>query len=109
MKRRYDDGEGEYTRGFEQQDTDPESSLRSEALRRIHARRNLAISALWFVLINAMLVFFWVRNGGGFFWPLFPIVFWGLGLFWQAFDAFGRGATEERIQAEMRKLSGGRV
>jgi hypothetical protein len=50
-----------------------------------------------------------VRNGGGFFWPLFPIVFWGLGLFWQAFDAFGRGATEERIQAEMRKLSGGRV
>ncbi|PWH06070.1 hypothetical protein DEO23_09660 [Brachybacterium endophyticum] len=85
---------------------DPEGDLRQRAVHRIRARRNLAVGVIVYVLINGMLVTVWARNGGGFFWPIFPIAFWGIGLFWQLADAFGRGASEDRIQAEMRRLSG---
>lgn len=81
------------------------ASLREQAIQRIRARRAFLISAGWFVLINAMLVYIW-STSGGFFWPLFPILFWGIGLVWQAIDLFGGGMSEERIEAEMRRLGG---
>jgi hypothetical protein len=85
---------------------DPDGDLRERAVHRLRARRNLAVGILVYVLVNGMLVTIWARNGGGFFWPFFPIAFWGIGIFWQVLDAFGRGTSEERIQAEMRRLSG---
>lgn len=86
--------------------TDPEAALRHEAVRRIRGRRTLTISSIMFLAINGMLVYFWARNGGGYFWPLFPIVFWGIGIVWQLFDVFGHGTSEDKIQAEMRRPSG---
>jgi hypothetical protein len=88
--------------------TDPEAALRQEAVRRIRGRRNLAVGLVVYFAVNGMLVFFWARNGGGFFWPFFPIVFWGIGMLWQVFDVFGRGTREDKIQKEMRRLSDGR-
>lgn len=80
-----------------------ESELRERAVQRLRARRAFLASAFWFVIINAMLIYVWSRNGG-FFWPLFPLLFWGMGLVWQAVDLFGPGESEDRIQAEMRRL-----
>lgn len=79
--------------------------LRRRAIARINARRDLAISAVWFVVVNATLVLIWSHDGG-FFWPVFSIVFWGMGLAGQAVHLTRAGLSEDRIQAEMRRLGG---
>lgn len=33
-----------------------------------------------FVLVNAMLIVIWAASGGGYFWPIWPLLGWGLGL-----------------------------
>ncbi|WP_152353810.1 2TM domain-containing protein [Brachybacterium subflavum] len=83
-----------------------EADLRRRAIDRLHARRSLIMSLAVYVVVNGMLVVFWARNGGGFFWPFFPIAFWGIGLLWQVLGVFGRGVSEDRIQAEMHRLGG---
>ena len=41
-----------------------------------------------YVLVNIGLVFVWQATGAGFFWPIFPIVFWGLGVLLHYRDAY---------------------
>ena len=49
---------------------------RELALARYRLRWHLPV----YVLVNAGLVLIWWTSGAGFFWPAFPIVFWGLGV-----------------------------
>lgn len=56
-------------------------------------------------LINAMLVFIWSRHGG-FFWPAFAVVIGEAGLVGQAVHLARAGLSEDRIQAEARRLGG---
>ena len=82
-----------------------EDDLRHRAIGRIRGRRALVMSVIWWVIISSVLIWVWSRNGG-FFWPIFPIGAWAIGIVWQLIDQFGRGETEDRIQAEMRRLAG---
>lgn len=82
-----------------------EDDLRHRAIGRIRGRRALVMSVIWWVITSSVLIWVWSRNGG-FFWPIFPIGAWAIGIVWQLIDLFGRGETEDRIQAEMRRLGG---
>ena len=57
-------------------DTATRERAREVALARYRLRWHVPV----YVLVNAGLVFVWWTAGGGFFWPAFPIAFWGLGL-----------------------------
>lgn len=47
----------------------------------------------------------WAVTGAGFFWPVFPIMGWGIGLAFNAWDVYRRQIpTEERILREMESL-----
>jgi hypothetical protein len=47
-----------------------------------------------------------VINVHGFFWPVFPIVGWGIGVVMNAWDVYGRREiSEEDIQREMERLN----
>lgn len=52
--------------------------------RRTRAGRALAASvrihATVFVLVNLMLIAIWAVSGGGYFWPIWPLLGWGVGL-----------------------------
>jgi class 3 adenylate cyclase len=52
--------------------------------RRTKARRALAASvrihATVYVLVNVMLIAIWAASGGGYFWPIWPLLGWGIGL-----------------------------
>ena len=87
---------------------DEETELRRQAVKNLQARRALAVQAVIYVLVNAMLFWFWARDGYGFPWPLFVLVFWGIGLFWQAWGLFGPGESEDRVRKEMDRLRGAR-
>jgi hypothetical protein len=60
-----------------------------------------------YALVNAFLVVIWaITDLHGFFWPVFPIVGWGIGVVLNAWDVYGRGEIDEnRIQHEMDRLS----
>ena len=85
-----------------------ESALRQRALRNLQGRRHFFVQLIIYVLINAMLFWAWANNGFGFPWPLFVLVFWGIGLMWQGFALFGRGESEDRVRKEMDRISGRR-
>jgi hypothetical protein len=46
-------------------------------------------------------------TGSGFFWPIFPILGWGVGVFFHGWDAYARPPTQQRIDDEMRRLGAG--
>jgi hypothetical protein len=80
--------------------------LRNDAIRRLKKRRDFGAHLLVFCLVNGFLVIIWAMTGlHGFFWPIFPILGWGIGLVLNAWDVFRReGFTEEQISREQRHL-----
>lgn len=81
--------------------------LRQRALQRLEKRHGFYGHLLVYTLVNAFIVVIWVlTDGHGFFWPIFPIVGWGIGVVMNAWDVFGsNGYDEDKIQREMSRLS----
>jgi 2TM domain len=80
-----------------------DQTARDQAITQLKKRRDFFGHLLVYVLVNAFIVVIWAVTGGhGFFWPIFPIVGWGIGVVMNAWDAFWRHeVTEEDIQREM--------
>jgi hypothetical protein len=84
-----------------------ESDLRQEAIRSLKKKRDFRSHLVTYVLVNALLVVIWAVTSGGFFWPIFPIVGWGIGVAFNAWDAHGRRPiSEEQIRREQERLRG---
>lgn len=82
--------------------------LREQAVKRLAKKRDFHIHLLIYVMVNTFLTIIWWMTGANFFWPIFPIAGWGIGVVANAWDAYGRTPTESQIQHEMEKLSGRR-
>jgi hypothetical protein len=79
--------------------------LRERAVSRLKKKRDFRIHLLIYIMVNALLVSVWAMTGSGFFWPLFIIMGWGIGIVANAWDAYGRDVpTESQILHEMEKL-----
>ncbi len=79
--------------------------LRREAVRTLQKRRGFYRHALAYVLFNALLIVIWAVGGRGFFWPVFVLVGWGIGLAFNAFDVFAPNRlSEKEIRAEMERM-----
>ena len=77
---------------------------REAAIKRLTAKREFRVHLGIYVLVNTMLIVIWAATGAGFFWPIWPIAGWAIGLVAHAFAVYGRrGITEDDIQAEMRR------
>ena len=86
-----------------QLDTDDE--LRDRALQLLRKKSDLRAHMLAFVLINGFLVGIWAVTGAGFFWPVFPIMGWGIGLTFNVWDVYRRAVpTEEQVRREMEAI-----
>jgi uncharacterized membrane protein len=82
-----------------------ESDLREAAVRSLRKRRDLRTHLVVYVLVNAMLVVIWAVTGAGFFWPVFPVVGWGIAVAFNAWDVYGRKPiSEEEIRREQDRL-----
>ena len=64
--------------------TDAREKARGLALARYRLRWHLPV----YVLVNLGLVVIWWSTGSGFFWPAFPILFWGIGVFLHYLSAY---------------------
>jgi len=81
-----------------------ERELRARAVKRLEDKRGLAAHTLAYVSVNLLLVAIWYATGASFFWPVFIIFGWGIGLAFNAWDVYSPPAGEQQIQAEMQRL-----
>jgi hypothetical protein len=80
--------------------------LRERALRHLKKRRDFYGHLIVYVLVNTFLVVIWaLTDPHGFFWPIFPLVGWGIGVVMNAWDVFRpEEFDEEQIRREMDRL-----
>jgi uncharacterized ion transporter superfamily protein YfcC len=87
---------------------DSEQQLREQAVQRLKKKRDFQTHILIYVVVNAFLVVIWAVTSGGYFWPIFPILGWGIGVAANAWDVYGRKPiSEEEIRREADRLRGG--
>lgn len=91
-------------------ETARDTELRERAIKYLKKRRDFRAHLLVYTLVNAFLVVTWVlTSSGGFFWPIFPIVGWGIGVVMNAWDVYSpTDFTEEDIEKEIDRLGHGR-
>ncbi|MEW9528421.1 2TM domain-containing protein [Microbispora sp. NPDC049125] len=89
-------------------DIDPDP-IRAHAIRRLHLKRGLWIHALIYVVANVIQVVVWFAyTSEQFFWPLWSILGWGLGLVFHIWAVYsGSSLDEARIEREVRRIHGG--
>jgi 2TM domain-containing protein len=80
-----------------------EQAPRDRAIAQLKKRRDFRGHLIVYVLVNAFLVAIWaITSDHGFFWPVFFIGAWGIGLVMNAWDVYWRrDITEAEIQREM--------
>lgn len=80
---------------------------RAAAIKRIKAKREFAVHAMIYIVVNIGLVIIWALASAGYFWPGWVILGWGIGLGAHAVEVYfrPRSISEEDIRDEMRRGS----
>lgn len=89
-----------------EQQSPSEVTLRERAIKHLKKRRDFHAHLLVYVLVNGFLVVIWaITTPHGFFWPVFPIAAWGIGVVMNGWDAyFVDDFDEDQIRDEMDRL-----
>ena len=64
--------------------------MRAMALKRLRKQSDFRVHLWIYLAVNALLVVVCAWTGAPLFWPIFPIVGWGIGVAANAWDAYGR-------------------
>ena len=75
---------------------------RVSAVTRIKARRDLRTNLVAYVVVNVFLIGIWAVTGQGYFWPIWVIGGWGVGVvlhFWTNYNE--RPISEDEIRREV--------
>lgn len=91
----------------EQAELREEAALREQAVKQLRKKRDFFTHLLVYTLVNGFLVVIWaITDVHGFFWPIFPIVGWGIAVVLNAWDVFSNQEfREEQIQQEIDRLT----
>jgi hypothetical protein len=83
---------------------DADVDRRQAAIKRLEAKRGFGIHLVVYLLVNALLVVVWLMTGRGYFWPIWPIAGWGIGLAAHRWMTYRRKPiSEDDIRREMEK------
>jgi 2TM domain len=88
-----------------------DEALRHRAVQRLRKKAEFRSHLISYVLVNAGLVVIWVLTSGArsYFWPIWPMLGWGVGIGFHAWETFGpssHGPSEDQIRREMDRLGG---
>ncbi len=79
-----------------------EDDARSQARRRVQKKRDFSAHLVSYVVINAMIIGIWAITGGGYFWPAWVLLGWGVGVILNAWDVYlRRPVTEADVDREL--------
>jgi len=83
--------------------SDEDDERRKAAIERLNNKRGFWRNLVAYVVVNGFLIGVWAITGAGYFWPVWVLAGWGIGLVLHAWNAFFvRPITEEDIEREMR-------
>ncbi len=75
---------------------------RAVAITRLTNKRDFRMHLGSYVIVNLMLVGIWATTGQNHFWPIWVILFWGVGLAFHGWWAYlAKPFTEDEIEREM--------
>jgi hypothetical protein len=85
----------------------PDADLRRVAVTRLRKKRGLQAHLLAYVLVNLFLNGIWLVVGQDlFYWPIFPLFGWGIGLAFHVWDVYAPAVpTDAQIDREVRRLA----
>jgi 2TM domain-containing protein len=87
------------------------TDLRAQAIHELRKRQAYRIHLNSYLLVSALLIGIWLAvnlafDGTWFPWPVFPILGWGIGLFFHRQATFGWRISESDIEREIERLQG---
>ena len=68
---------------------------RAAAVARITDKRDFTKHAVVYCAVNTLLLVIWAASGAGYFWPIWVIAGWGIGLAAHAWRVYGRKPISE--------------
>jgi hypothetical protein len=92
--------------------TDVEDDLHRLAVRRADMRLAFRSHLMAYVIVNAGLTAIWIMTSfGDYFWPIWPMLGWGIGLGAHAAAVYmdGEGIRDRMIAEELEKLRKSRL
>jgi hypothetical protein len=84
-----------------------EEEIRKVATQRVQAKKGFYSHLTAYILVNLMLLAIWYFTGAGYFWPMWVLLFWGIGLIVNGITVFARrdmGWEKREIEKEMEKI-----
>jgi len=83
------------------------ATTRDRAVKRLRKRRDFYGHLVVYAVVNSFLVAIWaVTTPHGFFWPVFPMLGWGIGVVLNAWDVYRKDTfSEGQIQREIEHLN----
>jgi uncharacterized membrane protein len=85
----------------------PEDEIRKIAQERVKAKKGFYSHLTAYVLVNLMLVAIWYFTGAHYFWPMWVMLFWGIGVIVNAITVFARhdtGWEKREIEKEVERI-----
>jgi len=82
-----------------------DEARRALAIKRIEEKNGFRMHAVVYVVVNTMVLVIWLFTGAQFFWPIFPLSIWGMGLILHGYTVYRPAVyTEQQVREEMDKL-----
>jgi hypothetical protein len=84
-----------------------EEEIRKVATQRVQAKKGFYSHLTAYILVNLMLLAIWYFTGAGYFWPMWVLLFWGIGLIVNGITVFARrdmGWEKREIEKEIEKI-----
>ena len=80
--------------------------LRDQAVASLKRKQAFKQMVVAYVIVNAFLILIWAVSGEGYFWPVWVLGGWGLGLAFSGYAAYGhRGVIgDAEVDREMTRL-----
>ena len=76
-------------------------------MTRLRKKRDLQAHVIAYVLVNLLFNAIWLLTGANFYWPVIPLLGWGIGVAFHIWDVYSpEEPPENKIQREMDRLSG---
>ena len=85
---------------------EPSADLRKQAREHLEKQRDFKTHVFIYLVVNTVLVAIWaIATPDSLFWPIFPILGWGIGVAGNAWDVFvRRPITAAEIDREEQRL-----
>jgi len=84
--------------------TNDTDRAREMAIKRLKAKQGFTAHVMIYILVNLFLTVIWFMSGGGYFWPIWTIAGWGIGVGMHGWAAYlGKPISEAEIRKEMER------